>query len=334
MIPSLQTFALALTTPELSLTELAAARPAGLPGTCPALLRTTRFAETEIIWKNERWRLAMPLSAEAAAHARRISAAVRRLNSDCLVSCRLLSGELRWQDVRGELRRCDLLLEHIPAGYDFEEALRFVRRDTLLTGLDALQAELRRIGFAHRNLRPGNRRWSAGRFIPLRYYDARIGEGSDDEAFAALRRRIEEATGGEQVSAPLDETPRLRFEGHRQVGPLCEELVCVEDESGYGYVDAENRPVIAARYLWAADFREGRAEVQTARGMGLIDRPGAEVIPARYDIVEYDAAQSLVYVREGERWARFDRQGRQLTEFGPRADAFAAEQAPELLTRL
>ena len=117
MIPSLQTFALALTTPELSLT---------------ALLRTTRFAETEIIWKNERWRLAMPLSAEAAAHAERISAAVRRLNSDCLVSCRLLSGELRWQDVRGELRRCDLVIETAGTEITTRQAIHMAKKGASL----------------------------------------------------------------------------------------------------------------------------------------------------------------------------------------------------------
>lgn len=320
MIPVLQTFVQALLTPERSLSALADARPVRQPGAQPSLRRTTRFAETEIVWHGKRWLLSLPLSDDAISRAERTAAAVRRLNSPSLTEYRLLTQELRWLDAQGEERTCDLLLQHLPEGCDFEEALSRQRRETLLKALDDLREELRRIGFAHRNLKPANLRWSAGRFVLLRYHDARLGEGPDDdaEAFAALRRRIEEATGGEFA----DEVQPLRFEGHLHVGPLCEGLVCVEDTTGYGYVDAQNRPVIASRYLWAADFREGRAEVQTAGGMGLIDREGREVIPAQYDIVEYDAARSLILVRREELWARFDLQGNRLTEFVPRDEAF------------
>lgn len=99
-----------------------------------------------------------------------------------------------------------------------------------------------------------------------------------------------------------------------------EGLACVEDEAGFGYVDADNRPVIAAQYLWAGDFHEGRAEVETPTGMGLIDRRGGYVIPPRYEIVEYDPATSVSRVRQNGRWALFDYLGRRLTPFGPLPD--------------
>ncbi|MDE6623612.1 MAG: WG repeat-containing protein [Alistipes sp.] len=324
MIPSLQTFVRALSTPERSLSKLADARPVQKPGQQPALRRTTYFAETEIVWHGKRWLLSLPLRDDALLRAERTAIAVRRLNSAALTEYRLLPQELHWQDDLGATRCCDLLLQHLPDGYDFEEALLRLRREPLLQALDDLRGELRRIGFAHRNLKASNLRWSAGRFVLLRYHDARIGEGTDDdaEAFDALRRRIEEVTGGELAAAPADGEQPLRFDGHLHVGPLCEGLVCVEDATGYGYVDAQNRPVIASRYLWAADFREGRAEIRTADGMGLIDREGREVIPARYEIVEYDAPRSLLFVRQEGLWARFDLQGNRLTEFLPRDEAF------------
>ena len=90
----------------------------------------------------------------------------------------------------------------------------------------------------------------------------------------------------------------------------------VEDEGGFGFVDTDNNPVIPSQFLWAGDFHEGRAEVQTRTGMGLIDREGGYVIPPEYEIVDYDPAVSIVHVRHGGRWALFDYLGRRLTEFG------------------
>ena len=72
--------------------------------------------------------------------------------------------------------------------------------------------------------------------------------------------------------------------------------------------------------LWAGDFHEGRAEVETPTGMGLIDRRGDYVIPPRYEIVEYDPATSVSRVRQNGRWALFDYLGRRLTPFGPLPD--------------
>lgn len=74
--------------------------------------------------------------------------------------------------------------------------------------------------------------------------------------------------------------------------------------------------MIESRYLWADDFHEGRAEVETPTGMGLIDREGTYIIPPEYEIVDYRPAESIVYVRRDGRWALFDYMGRQQTEFG------------------
>ena len=89
----------------------------------------------------------------------------------------------------------------------------------------------------------------------------------------------------------------------------------MEDDNGFGFVDTDNNPVIPAQFVWAGDFREGRAEVQTQTGMGLIDRRGCYVIPPEYEIVDYDPAASVVHVRNNGHWALFDYLGRRLTEF-------------------
>lgn len=323
MTPTLETFARALSTPDLSLQTLADARAATDERGLPRLKRTTRFAEAQIAWHGEQWLLFLPLSPAALPRIERTASALRRLNSPWLAQYRILPQELRWTDAAGRAQSCDLVLQHLPAGRDFEEALLAEHAATLLAALDALEEELRRLSLAHNNLKPENLRWSGGRFLPLRYHDALIGAGSDRdrEAFAALRRRIEEVSGvGEMHDVSAAYSPLHALEGHRWTSHLFEGLVCVEDEAGYGYVDAQNRPVIAPQFLWAGDFREGRAEVQTAEGMGLIDREGRYVIPARYEIVDYDPAESVVRVRQNGRWALFDYLGRRLTEFGTKCE--------------
>lgn len=323
MIPTLETFTRALVTPDLSLTTLCDARVLTDANGLPALHRTTRFAEAGIEWRGERWLLFLPLSPAALPRIERTASALRRINSDWLADYRILSQELRWHDGAGRPQSCDLVLQHLPAGRDFDEALYLEHAATLHAALDALEEELRRIGLVHNNLKAANLRWSGGRFIPLRYHDAQLGSTADGdrEAFAALRRQIDRAGGTDGVSdVCADYNPLRRLEGHRWTSHVFEGLVCVEDDAGYGYVDTDNRPVIAPQFLWAGDFREGRAEVQTSEGMGLIDRTGRFIIPPQYEIVDYIPAESVVRVRQNGLWALFDYLGRRLTEFGTKCE--------------
>ena len=316
MTPTLQTFARALLTPDLSFRTLADARVAAGPDGLPRLMRTTRFAEAEIAWRGERWLLFLPLSPAALHTVERTASQLRRIDTDRLAEYRTLPGELLWQDAAGSPQRTTLVLQHLPAGRSFDEALCSEPGQRLLDALDELRQALREIGFSHNNLRPENLRWAGGRFIPLRYHDARFGPtGSDDEAFEALRERILQHSGLPTLSdTTASYSPRRRLTGHRWTSHAFEGLVCVEDEGGYGFVDTDNRPVIPARFRWAGDFREGRAEVETETGMGRY------VIRPEYEIVDYDPAQSVVRVRQHGRWALFDYLGRRLTEFGEADD--------------
>lgn len=328
MIPTLQTFTRALLTPDLSLKTLTDARTETENGGYPRLMRTTRFAEARIEWQGRHWLLSMPLTPVAMLHIERTASALRRLNSDFLAEYRVLPGELIWQDAAGDTQACDLVLQHLPEGTPFAEALLTVEPSALLAALDALEAEFRRLGFAHHNLKAENLRWCGGRLIPLRYHDARLGEVGrpDAEAFDALRRTVGASTGPQGVSdmaAPYN--PLRRLSGHLWTSHVFEGLICVEDEGGFGYVDTDNNPVIPAGFLWADDFHEGRAEVETPTGMGLIDRQGCYVIPPEYEIVDYKPAESIAYVRQRGRWAIFDYLGRRLTEFRERIEEAGSE---------
>ena len=321
MTPTLQTLSRALLTPDLSFATLKEARAETGRNGLPRLMRTTRFAEARIVWQGRQWLLSMPLSPAAAHRIARTAPALGRLRSEWLADSRLLPGELRWEDASGCERRCDLVLQLLPPGEEFDEALRTAPRARLLAALDALEAELSKLHFTHNNLKAENLRWCDGRWIPLRYHDATLGGeagGSDAEAFEALRGRIARTPEPEQTVSDTfaDYDPLRPLTGHIWTSHEFEGLVCVEDESGYGYVDRENRETIPARYLWADDFHEGRAEVETPTGMGLIDRQGRYILPPEFEIVDYRPAESLVYARKAGQWALFDYLGRPIADFG------------------
>lgn len=321
MIPTLQTFTRALLTPDLSLTTLADARVITDANSMPRLVRTSCFAEAEIEWRGCRWLLSMPLNSAALPRIERTASELRHLNTLHLAEYRILPHEMRWQDAAGEARTTSLVLQLLPPGHSFADALLIEDKATLLAALDTLEEAFRELHFTHNNLKASNLRWSEGRLIPLRYHDARIGEPSkaDIAAFEALRSEIAETTVPENPTVSdtrASYSPLRRLEGHLWVGNTYEGLVLVEDETGFGFVDTDNNPVIEALYTWAGDFHEGRAEVEMPTGMGLIDRKGRYVIPPEYEIIEYEPETSIVKVRQNNRWALFDYLGRRLTEFG------------------
>ena len=85
MTPTLHTFIQALQTPEISFTTLTDARPVTEAGGIPPLMRTTRFAEAEIIWRGRRWLLSLPLSPAALAAVERT--AIRKAATWCSNTC-------------------------------------------------------------------------------------------------------------------------------------------------------------------------------------------------------------------------------------------------------
>lgn len=283
----------------------------------PRICRTKHFAEAQIMWREVRWLLCAPLTDEALRSVERNAAYLGRLRSGAIPEYRLLRHELRYRDSAGGEHTASLVLQRLPAGRTLADVLGAAAPCALLPALDLLQRELQRLKVTHNNLRPENIVLNRGRLIPIRYYYARTdGTGDDSTAFETLRQLLRALPASEpQPVAPfVDSTDR--FPGHRWVGRTFEQLTCVADDNDlYGYVDAENRTVIAPRFRWADDFREGRAAVETETGMGLIDKQGCYVIDPRYEIVEYDAATGESQVRSQGLWARFDYLGHQLTAF-------------------
>ena len=71
-------------------------------------------------------------------------------------------------------------------------------------------------------------------------------------------------------------------------------------DDGFGAQAEGLRVAIPFVYLWADDFREGRAVVETEQGVGVIDKCGCEILPAVFDDVRYDVSAGCFEARLDE----------------------------------
>lgn len=301
------------------------------PDGSPRVCRTTDFAEAAVEWRGATWLVCAPLGSRAWRQMLPAVIAVERIRERCIAPLRVLYGELRSVDATGVPFSADLLLQELPAGLPLDRA---AGGGELLTALDRLQAELRRIDVSHNNLKPENIRVRAdGSMCVIHNYRMTRGAGGDDAAFAALRRRLAEQGAGAMVAdvsavyAAVPPQPVEEFPGHLEVAPEADMLVRVRDTEGYGFVDEHNRTVIASQYCWAEDFHEGRAVAEVASGVGVIDKRGRWVVEPRFDEAAYDERRSVIWARRGRRWQLFDYMGRELDS--PDISPVEAERRPD-----
>jgi hypothetical protein len=100
------------------------------------------------------------------------------------------------------------------------------------------------------------------------------------------------------------------------------ELHLVLQDGKHGYVDAAGRVVIQPQFVWASEFREGRAVVFVCGMEGYIDATGRMAIPARFlRAHDFREGRALVALG-GHRYAFIDRDGRFSTPLYEEASDF------------
>ncbi len=296
----------------------------------PEVWRNTNFAEAEIRMNGKRYILGMPLSDDGHIHClRQVTLMNRFLTSPCITFSDVLIDEMMLINRKGERVLVDLLLHEIPDGEPLHDFAEYASREKLLGAIDVLEAEFRRLGIVHNNLTPhnvivcGNYELKAIRY----HYVERESEDRDcGEEFASLREWVNTVVDidNDDTRVPVDSSEAAAklsssaFSEYEYVGNPFEDMICVADDKGYLYVDCNNNTIIEGRFKWASDFKEGRAEVETQTGMGLIDKEGNFVIEPKYMIVDYDIEYGLIRVRDGEMWALFNYMGEQILPFEER----------------
>lgn len=220
MTPTLGIFRQALQTPDLSLATLTEARAATGADGMPRLMRTTRFAEAEISWHGAHWLLFMPLSPAALAAVERTASQTARLNTELLTEYRILPGELRWVDASGVPRTTSLILQRLPEGRTFDEAL--LERIRLSAGTETLSD-------------------AAASYTALPRFDGHRWVSHIFEGLVC----VEDEGGYGFVDTENREVIPARF---RWAGDFHEGRAEVETDTGMGLIDREGRYVIPPRY--------------------------------------------------------------------------------------
>ncbi len=309
MTAPLHTFAQALQIPYEAFDRLREAEVICDASGIPLLHRTTSYVEAEIRWQGAAYLLMMPLSSCIRHRMEHRLHRLMHLAGNQLASLQLLDDELRWFDAQGIERHTDLLL-HALSGVSFDEGCALLGTTRAIEALDRFETALHSIGLCHNNLTRSNLRFVDDCLVALRPFAATF-DGSfatDHKALEMLRQELREAAccAPSLEDCSVDYTTPQRLSGHRFVGNEFEGLYCVEEEQGYGYVDAQNHFVITPQFLWADDFHENRAVVETIDGMGVIDRKGTYILPPRFEMIEYLYEQSLFKTYAAGQWHYFD----------------------------
>lgn len=281
--------------------------------------RTALFAEVRIRIGNKRHMLCAPLVAGATERAEQAAHAIRRTGCAAVPEYRILRDEMKFRTSTDKVCRCDILLYPLPEGEPLGTAVTHIPTDILRNALDALRTEFLRTGFLHGNLKAGNLIFTDdGRLCPIRCHYARMGASADEiEAETDTVRQYISSfpfipTEHNDISAPYATV----YDGHGdEYAPLHDMMRRIRRNGLYGFADADGNTIIEPQFEYADHFRENRSVVETETGMGVIDRDGRYVIPARYDIVEFDPEREDYAVRLGTKWARFDYAGRRTEEF-------------------
>lgn len=309
MIPTIGIFKEALECPAEHFRTLRGLLPVRRDGEI-AVSRTARFAEAEIRLDGSRWLVCAPLTRTATASVERTAEKLRCVKSDFLCEYRLLYSEMTFEDELGRPCSSDIVLQRLPEGEAFDPKTSTFDSRRLGEMLDALRTEFARIGFTHNNLKPANLvAGDDGRLHPIRYHYAEIGTECRDD-LAPLYEIVgtdAAAAVGDIIAAygTTDSDGEMIFTLHEGLRRICR-------GERYGFADEAGNIAIPILYLWADDFREGRAVVETENGMGLIDKSGREVIPAIYDDVCYDPVGGESVARFGGETAVFSYDGRQI----------------------
>lgn len=298
--PNLKTFIDALRYPSEQLrNSLGGGALRLLEGSNGAYICTqSHHTEARVCIENRELLLALPHDSQAELTARNTAARMASIRSAHLGYYHLLEHVLSYFDSMGRRHSASLVAEPLPAGHPLSELLQEgLSARQIREAASELCDEFCRLGIAHNNLKAENL-WLTpeGRLVAVRCHRMSFEGPSecDRKALEALCRLAEKRDNkainlSEEPEYRLRQKPELEF-----VGRLSDGLIRICQKGLYGYADCHDRVVIAPRFLWADDFREGRAEVECKSGFGVIDKQGEFVVNPCFEQIEWDDMETTI----------------------------------------
>ena len=278
----------------------------------PQVSRTSLFAEAQVVVDGKNALLCLPLSGSIDTDITKCSSMLKQIYSNALTEYRVLHGEITLPDSLGRETSCDLILHEIPAGEPLNVAITHIATNRIHTALNLLKQEMLKIGFLHRNLKPSNLIYGDDdRLYPIRYHHARFGSSAEmiSAEFDRIEAFIAEHPFVEEIGAftpPTEYDNKLPYD---QLFAMQDMMRRVRKGNLYGYLDEFDTEVIKPQFIYAEDFFEDFAVVQTIDGkMGTIDHNGEWLIRPIYDMIGFE--DGIFEARIGDKWIKLDYLGR------------------------
>lgn len=276
-------------------------------------IRTTMFAEFAVDWRGAKWLLCTPLKEGAVEPLARMAPRLKTSGAKHIAEFRVFHSEMKFTDSVGNSHVCDVVMQRKPSGESLAARTIISSHEELLRELDDMQAEFRRIGFTHNNLKPENVYITYDeRLLAVRCHFGCFGEAGtngDGEAFDVLRQSVLSKRIADDASDWDIVERRVAVSECETVGTECEQRIRIRRGALTGFADPSGRVVIEPAFDEAEDFREGRAVVKVGGLKGLIDKSGRYVVPARYEFFEYHDDCGISVVGAEGVWSVFDYEG-------------------------
>ncbi len=277
------------------------------------------MVSARITWHEKEFLLSMPLTpaGERAAHSAAIT--LSSVRSNLILGCKVLPCEMSYPNIKMTIEPIDLLLQEWPQGEPMADVMNLYSSEQLFDAADRLECELKRIHLSYSDLNINNIFVDYDCQLYPISMECRETKGEVcEESLSKLREQIalhfDTPVRAYDPAAHISAKPLCSLYGYSYVGNPFEGLSVAVNKDGYGYIDELGEVIIAPQFLWADDFKEGRAEVETLDGMGLIDSKGNYIIEPKYDIVEFDITTGHSRAKLEERWSIIDYNGVVLEE--------------------
>ena len=304
-------FEQALFAPQLHFKQLRQMEPLLCNGS--VIIRSSHHAiESEILWEGRHYLLHLPFKQESLLHIEELEEIACERGIGPLIPYKILYDEFTHIDSLGNKHSNDIILQEIPAGMLFREAIEHFKASDLRSAILRMKERLDNIGFCHNNLRPDNIViCKSGVARPLRYWYAEWEEFSDNN-ISLLLEAIDYHDGDEEdaKSALVLNDDSASYSAPSARGGIFRKC----KGSRYGFVDSDNRLVAPYIYSWASDFFEGRAIVAKNGKMGVIDSNGKKVLPVIYNHIEFDVETGCFIATNASHRHIFDYDGNHIRE--------------------
>ena len=205
----------------------------------------------------------------------------------------------------------DIVIQFIPEGTTL--ATSPIESMQALQMIDSLERVCRKVGFSHNRLTAENIIVGTdNRLYPIRYHFATMDGCHDDfETLRAIFRASNMLLC--DIESPYTTNDYDCFDSSNGMIRYC-------DNGLYGFRNSNGVVAIPAKYIWAGDFYENRAIVETAEGCGVIDGCEAIIIPTTIDNLYYDTHNTLFYYYDDDTLCGFDYNGTPIKSDSPLLD--------------